>query len=258
MVLKNRRSRLFAAMLATAVTFQGLVQPLAFVAAAGVVLKPVAARADGPVGGLYTTTPSGGSVGAILWNAPGSSVPGSPGNGGGCPPAIQAAHGAGYAAGVQNALSISKAEHPAPGKILTGCITALINMMSTFDIFSNAGPFAISAIINAVVSYAESAICGAIADQFNALVSRAFNSLGFLTDIIPCGVSVSMPFGSGGGGGMNFCSSLGGPLVNVGVQGGHVYTLGSGSIIPPAISGVMGIEGGGGTGYNPLSVFHGH
>lgn len=208
-------------------------------------LMPRAAMAAG-IGDLYAP-PAVSGIGAGLWNG-GPSVPGAPASQAGCAPTVQQAQGAAYAAAVQSTMTISKSERKPPGKILTSCITALITLMSSFDIFSNAGPWALNAIIEGVLNYAEQMVCAVIADQFNKLVQQAFNSVAFLADVIPCGVNISITGMSGGSGGMDFCATLGGPFINItagaGSGGPQLYTYSQSSLVPPIISRQVGASGG--------------
>lgn len=227
-IMRRLAGRMLAVVLVAAMAGTGAVVPRAALAAG--------------VGDLYAP-PAVTGIGGGLWKG-GQAVPGSPEAGGGCAPAVQQAHGAAYAAGMQNALTISRSERQPPGKILTGCVTTLITMLSSLDIFSNAGPWALTTVINGIMNFAEGLICQFISDQFNRVVAVAFNSIAFLNDVIPCGVGISLPGMNGGAGGMDFCASLGGPLVNVGVQGGTVYTSPTASVIPPIISRNTGSGGG--------------
>lgn len=208
-------------------------------------LAPRAAMAVG-IGDMYAP-PTVSGIGAGLWNG-GPAVPGAPAAQAGCAPTVQQAQGAAYAAAVQNTMTISKSERKPPGKILTSCITSLITLMSSFDIFSNAGPWALNMIIEGVLNYAEQMVCAVIADQFNKLVAQAFNSVAFLADAIPCGVNISITGMSGGSGGMDFCATLGGPFINVsagtGSGGPQLYTYSQSSLVPPIISRSTGGSGG--------------
>lgn len=213
-------ARVLSVMLAVAVMSVGSVAPRGALAAG--------------IGDLYAP-PSNTGIGAGLWQG-GAMVPGAPGAGAGCAPTVQQAHGAAYQAGMRNALTISRSERQPPGKILTKCITTLITMLHSLDVFSNAGPWALQAIVEGIISWAEGFICEIISEQFNRVVAVAFNSIAFLNDVVPCGVGISLPGMNGGAGGMDFCASLGGPLVNIGAPGGQVYTSPSASVIPPIVS----------------------
>ncbi|MCW2240371.1 hypothetical protein [Azospirillum canadense] len=220
-------ARLLAAVLVIAVASVGAVVPRAVLA--------------GGIGDLYAP-PAVTGIGGGLWQG-GATVPGAPAAQAGCAPTVQQAHGAAYAAGMRNALTISRSERQPPGKIMSACISTLISMLSGLDIFSNAGPWALQTIVNGILNFAEGLICQFISDQFNRVVAVAFNSIAFLNDVVPCGVGISLPGMNGGAGGADFCASLGGPLVNIGTPGGTVYTSPSASVIPPIISKNTGMGG---------------
>ena len=216
---------------------------LVAVVVAGGAVEPRSALAAG-IGDLYAP-PAVTGIGAGLWQG-GQGVPGAPGAGAGCAPTVQQAHGAAYRMGVQNALTISRSERQPPGKILTACIRQLMTLLASLDVFSNANPSqaVLQAIVEGILNWAEGLICQIISDQFNRLVSMAFNSIAFLNDVIPCGVAVSLPGMNGGAGGADFCASLGGPLLSVGTPGGNVYQSPTSSAIPPIVSRNTGLGGG--------------
>lgn len=200
------------------------------------------AAANPGIGTMYNgIVESGTAIGAGLWQGASSgSVPGTPTPGAGCAPAVQQAHGAGYAAGMRNVTTISQSERQPPGKLLTTCITTLIDMMATFDIFSNLSQWSFQTLLSKVEQYAAQLVCDEVAQEWTQVVSKAFNSMAFLNEIVPCGIAISLPSLSASGGSLNFCSSIGGPLATVGTTGGTLYTIGSGQPIPPILSGSLG------------------
>lgn len=191
--------------------------------------------------------PGASGVGSSL-NAGGggssSALPGSPAPAAGCTGSLQAAQGGALSAGLQNHMTISLSARKPPGKILTSCLTTLISLMKSLDIFSNAGPWSMQALVDAVVSYGEQMICDVIQTEFNNVMGQAFNSVAFLKDVVPCGVQINVPMMSGGGGG-GFCQAIGGPLVNIGSNSGTLYQAGSSGTSQRSLQGAITGQGNG-------------
>jgi hypothetical protein len=206
------------------------------------VLCPVHALAYSSVGGLaWGQEPAPGSAGAgsTVWTGGGSTVPGAPSAGAGCAPQVNVALGQAAAAGYQNRVNIASQNLKSPTKILTGCLTGVIKLLDALSVFSKAGSLGFDAILDqvedAALQYGATEVCQVVATEFNGLMNQAFNAVAFLKDVVPCGIGINLPSLSAGAG-PGLCAIVGGPLVNIGVQGGSVYTMPN-STYPTLLSG---------------------
>jgi hypothetical protein len=196
--------------------------PVFLVLALGAVLPPAAMAADPSDVTDSLPAPISTQTGANLNNGSGgfSAQQGAPGPQGGCATAIQGPLADASTKAVQNRITLAQSQLKPPGKILTGCITTLISLLSGLDIFSNLSVSGIAKqALNAVVSYGEQLVCDVISTEFNNVVSQAFNSVAFLSDIRPCGMQIGIPNAGMGGGGVNFCQIIGGPVITIGPGG---------------------------------------